>query len=202
MHIDLEKIIARRLHAAADEPGQAPYEWAEFKRRQAARSALSVPRRGRLGRTAAMAAGLVMMLLVAGIVLVRSGHRRTPAIARAEIGSSTYVGGSGTHVSDARNERSVVGSGAAPDHLTQARTRAIEGWLADLPRDRAVVRVGAGAAVTSLQDQIAELDDLMSAERVAGGRQVRLDALERQRAQLVSSLAQLQYAEMLASASR
>ena len=62
------------------------------------------------------------------------------------------------------------------------------------------MRVGAHAAVTSLQDQIAALDDLMSSERVAGAQPSRLDALERQRIQLVSSLAQVQYAEMLASA--
>jgi hypothetical protein len=63
-----------------------------------------------------------------------------------------------------------------------------------------IVRVGAHAAVTSLQDQIAALDDLMSSERAAGAQPSRLDPLERQRAQLVSSLAQVQYAEMLASA--
>ena len=62
------------------------------------------------------------------------------------------------------------------------------------------MRVGAHAAVTRLQDQIAALDDLMSAERVEGAQPTRLDALERQRSQLVNSLAQVQYAEMLASA--
>jgi hypothetical protein len=60
--------------------------------------------------------------------------------------------------------------------------------------------VGAHAAVTSLQDQIAALDYLMSAERAEGAQPTRLDALERQRSQLVNSLAQVQYAEMLASA--
>jgi hypothetical protein len=54
--------------------------------------------------------------------------------------------------------------------------------------------------VSRLQDQIAALDDLMSVERAAGEQPGRLDALEHQRAQLVSSLAQVQYAEMLASA--
>jgi hypothetical protein len=39
----------------------------------------------------------------------------------------------------------------------------------------------------------------MSAERVAGAQPSKLDALERQRGQLVSSLAQLRYAELLAS---
>ena len=56
----------------------------------------------------------------------------------------------------------------ASDRQEQARTRAIEGWLAGLPRDHAIVRVGTHAAVSSLQDQIAALDDLMSAERVSG----------------------------------
>jgi hypothetical protein len=106
--------------------------------------------------------------------------------------------------------RSDVGNAALPatqDRLARPSTgaarpstRALEGWLADLPHDPTVVRVGAHAAVGRLQDQIAALDDLMSAERATGAQPGRLDALEHQRAQLVSSLAQVQYAEMLASA--
>jgi hypothetical protein len=176
MHTNLdEKTIARRLRAAADESTAAPYDWAEFQRRRY-RSALT--RMIERNRPAAIAAAAVAAVVVIGIPFVRSSHEHAPAPAA-----------SGNTASIQRSERQEL-----------ARTRAIEGWLADLPHDHVIVRVGAHAAVTSLQDQIAALDDLMSSERLAGAQPSRLDALERQRAQLVSSLAQVQYAEMLASA--
>jgi hypothetical protein len=193
MHPDLtEKIIARRLHTLADQSSDAPYEWAEFKRRRSVRSA--VPRLRGPRRAAAIGASAAAAVLVLAITINLSHSTRphTAASALAPAPANTA-----SQASD-RGEQ-VAGQGESSG--TQTRTRAIEGWLADLPQDSTVVRVGAHAAVTSLQDQIAALDDLMSAERVAGAKQSRLDALERQRAQLVSSLAQLRYAEMLASAS-
>jgi hypothetical protein len=182
MHSDLiEKLLARRLGALADEPTEAPYDWAEFERR---RQSVAPARSSAHTRLAAGAAAVVAVAAVAGVLSVRSSHQRTPAVARVNAAASAPR----------------VAQVTAPDPVAQARTRALEGWLAGLPRDPAVVRVGTHVAVNSLQDQIAELDDLMSAERVAGAQPSRLDALERQRAQLVSSLAQLRYAEMLASA--
>lgn len=180
MHTDLvEKFIARRLRALADDSNETPYEWAEFQRRRRARStAAALIRRNRPAAAAIAAAAA----LVAGFAIANLSHHRIPVAAR--------VGASGG-----------VEPAATPGLSAQERTRALEGWLAHLPRDPAVVRVGTHAAVTSLQDQIAVLDDLMSAERVAGAQPGSLDALERQRAQLVSSLVQVQYAEMLASAS-
>lgn len=180
MHSDLiERIIARRLRTIADEPAEAPYDWSEFRRRRSTRSRATVLV-GR-NRSLAVAASVIAAVLVAGVAIVRSNHQHAPDLAAAG--------------NPARTRSSQHG----PDRLEQARTRAIEGWLADLPHDPAVVRVGAHAAVTSLQDQIAELDDLLSAERAAGAQPSRLGALEQQRVQLVSSLAQLRYAEMLAS---
>lgn len=176
MHTDLdERNIARRLRAAADESIEVPYDWAEFQRR---RHCSMLTRAIERNRPAAIAAAIVAAVLVTAVPFVRSSHEHEPAIATPD----------------------VAVRGSASDLQEQARTRAIEGWLAGLPHDHAIVRVGAHAAVTSLQDQIAALDDLMSAERVEGAQPVRLDALERQRSQLVSSLAQVQYAEMLASA--
>ena len=176
MHTDLdEKMIARRLRAAGDEPSEVPYGWAEFQRRRQ-RSMLT--RAVERNRPAAIAAAVLAALVVSAIPFLRSSPDRSPA--RAPADTAMHAG--------------------ASDWQEQARTRAIEGWLEGLPHDRALVRVGTHAAVTSLQDQIAALDDLMSSERVARAQSSRLDALEQQRAQLVSSLAQLQYAEMLASA--
>jgi hypothetical protein len=176
MHPDLaEKAVARRLRAAGNEPSGTPYDWAEFQRRRH-RSRLT--RAIERNRPAAIAAAVLAAMVVTAVPFIHSGREHAPL----------------TPSPDTAARRSVS------DRQQQARTRAIEGWLANLPQDRVVVRVGAHAAVTGLQDQIAALDDLMSAERVAGAQPARLDALERQRAQLVSSLAQLQYAEMLASA--
>lgn len=176
MHTDLdEKIIARRLRAAADEAAEAPYGWAEFQRR---RSRSVFTRTIERNRPVAIAAAVLAAALVTAFPYVRSSHGHRPASAQRN--TAAHV-----HVSDLQE---------------QMRTRAVEGWLAALPHDQALVRVGTHTAVSGLQDQIAALDDLMSAERVSGAQQTSLDSLERQRAQLVNSLAQLQYAEMLASA--
>jgi hypothetical protein len=176
MHTDLdEKNIARRLRAAGDASSDVPYDWAEFERR---RHRPMLTRAIERNRPAAIAAAVLATLLLTALPFVRSSHKHRPLTAPP----------------------STVALGNPSDLQEQARTRAIEGWLAGLPQDHAIVRVGAHAAVTSLQDQIAALDDLMSAERVAGAQPTRLDALERRRSQLVSSLAQVQYAEMLASA--
>jgi hypothetical protein len=177
MHTDLnENVIARRLRGAGDESSDAPYDWAEFQRRRH-RSALT--RVIERHRPIAIAAAVLATVFVTAAPFLRRTPARAPVLTRPAIASRADVSGG----------------------QDQARTRAIEGWLARLPHDRVIVRVGTHAAVTSLQDQIAALDDLMSTERVAGAQPTRLDALEQQRTQLVSSLAQLQYAEMLASAS-
>lgn len=176
MHTDLDQqIIARRLNAAANEPSETPYDWTEFQRRRH-RSALT--RAIERNRPVAIAASVVAAVLVTTLPFFHSTHEHARPIASPDTTARSNVS----------------------DRQEQARTRAIEGWLAGLPRDHAIVRVGTHAAVSGLQDQIAALDDLMSAERASGAQPGRLDALERQRAQLVSSLAQVQYAEMLASA--
>jgi hypothetical protein len=187
MHFDLtEKAIGRRLRALADEPAAAPCDWAEFRRRcQGAES----PRRAGRNRFAVAAGAIAAVVALIAFAIVRSGHPQTMTNAPA---------GSGAGMSR-RPGIALAASPARSQAPAQAGTRSIEGWLAGLPHDPAVVRVGANAAVTSLQDQIASLDDLLSAERAAGAQPNRLRVLERRRAQLVSSLAQLRYAELLAS---
>lgn len=175
MHTDLnETNIARRLRASED-ASEVPYDWAEFQRR-GHRSVLT--RVIERNRPAAIAAAVLAALLVTAFPFIRSTHKHRPVIAPPR----------------------PVALSNPTDLQEQARTRALEGWLAALPQDHAIVRVGAHAAVSSLQDQIAALDELMTAERMEGTQPTRLDALERQRSQLVNSLAQVQYAEMLASA--
>lgn len=181
MHTDIDKIIARRLRAAADESNEAPYDWAEFQRRRQ-RSMLIRVLEG--NRPAAIAAAVLAAVLVTAAPFLHSSHGHTTV---SPPPGTTAGTNSRTNVSDRQVQ-------------DQARTRAIENWLAGLPQNHALVRVGTHAAVSSLQDQIAALDDLMSTERAAGAQPGRLDSLEQQRTQLVSSLGQLQYAEMLASA--
>ena len=98
------------------------------------------------------------------------------------------------HSSDVGREVSERSSKASQD----IEARAAEQWLASLPSDPVVVRVGSRAAVSGLEDRIAELDDILTAARVEGVRPVRLDALQEQRARLLKSLVQVRYAEELA----
>jgi len=81
------------------------------------------------------------------------------------------------------------------------RSRAIESWLATLPLVPAVVRVGTRAAVARLEDRIAQVDDLLTSVRLDGMPPDRLVALQQERFRLVGSLAQVRYAEVVASES-
>jgi hypothetical protein len=94
-----------------------------------------------------------------------------------------------------------AGQTSGESAIATRRSRAIESWLAALPRERAVVRVGTRAAVAGLEDQIAQVDDLMTSMRIEGSSGDRLADLQRERLRLVGSLAQVRYAEVVASAS-
>jgi len=83
-----------------------------------------------------------------------------------------------------------------------AHTSAMEHWLASLPSEPAVVHVGTRAAVTGLEDRIAQVDDLLSAERLDPAQPARLLALQQARTRLVGALVQVRYAETLADESR
>jgi hypothetical protein len=85
--------------------------------------------------------------------------------------------------------------------LAAVRARAIESWLATLPREPIVVRVGTRAAVAGLEDRIAQVDDLLTSVRLDGTYPDRLAALQQERVRLVGSLAQVRYAEVVASES-
>jgi hypothetical protein len=64
------------------------------------------------------------------------------------------------------------------------------------------VHVGTRAAVETLEDHIAQVDDLLSAERAGRAPAARVRVLQQERVQLVNSLVQVRYAETLADASR
>jgi hypothetical protein len=95
----------------------------------------------------------------------------------------------------------LAGTALGESGMAARRSRAIESWLAALPKEPAVVRVGTRAAVAGLEDRIAQVDDLMTSLRIDGERPDRVADLQRERLRLVGSLAQVRYAEVVASLS-
>jgi hypothetical protein len=79
---------------------------------------------------------------------------------------------------------------ATPEHVTPSL-----GETAGLPREPAVARLGTRAAVTRLEDRLAQLDDLLSAARVAADAPQALQALQQERTRLLGTLGQVRTAE-------
>jgi len=175
------KRIAQRLRALPGEEPQ-PYGWEEFKRR--ARHRIEPRATGANKRYAAIAAALVV--LVAGAA-VWSRLTRSDA-------------SSHTHESQLAHVRAATVEGDV--HSSDTRVEVGQRWLASLPKEPVVVRVGTRAAVADLEDRIAQVDDLLTDETVDGAQPARLHLLEQERARLVNSLVQVRYAETLAAASR
>jgi hypothetical protein len=71
-----------------------------------------------------------------------------------------------------------------------------ERWLNAQPRS-AIVHVPTQMAVTELEDQIAAMDDQLNAVRLSQPHAQQVAVLQRDRAQLVESLAQVRYAQIL-----
>ena len=179
MHRDLDQhaTLARLLRELPDD-AIPPYDFGEFQRRAAQRTLAAQERHG--GRLLAVVAATAVMALA---VLLRFG---APA-PRGAAGSVT-IG-------------EVTALPAAPT-LMPARPEVLEHWLASLPSDPALVRVGARAAVSGLEDRIAQLDDQLSAARLEPAPAGRLDALQQERTRLMGALVQVRYAERLADAAR
>ena len=189
MHRDLEQrsTLARLLRELPREAAP-PYGWGEFRSRA---EQLAVSRHDRAGSRSRAALVAIAIGIVA--LSLRLGEPQRTAPHPDDDGAG------------ARGSTHVVASGV--DESPEIRrgdsgTEVLERWLASLPDEPALVRVGNRAAVTGLEDRLAELDDLLTAERVDQARPARLLALQRERRQLVSSLAQVRYAETLADASR
>jgi hypothetical protein len=164
--------MARALRALPADD-ERPYGWPEFVARRA--RAASGPHAVGGGALAVAAA-----LALAGVALwVRFDQTSAPA-----------------PLADGAAAREAAGAeaGEAP-HVAQR-------WLDSLPREPVVVRVGTRADVLNLEDRIAQVDDLLTAGSVRPTQGAHLLALQRERTQLVSSLAQVRYAETLADESR
>jgi hypothetical protein len=199
-----------------------PYNWQEFQRR----SQLRLPAANDGLNWRHMAAAAALLLFVSAIAIWgRVGGNGRHVVAD----SGAVEDGAVAWAKDARNAEDsamarATDGGAAGDFevptngtgaeeglprgaamgestITANRSRAIESWLATLPREPAVVRVGTRAAVAGLEDRIAQVDDLMTSVRIDGMRPDRLAALQQERLRLVGSLAQVRYAEVVASES-
>ena len=184
MHTELEheQACARLLRELPDD-GARPYDWREFQRRAQAAPAAAA----RVARMRALALGVVIALAVLATAIRFGGGPRAahPAAAAATATAEKVAPAAGAEPSPAEREE------AAAQH-----------WLERLPREPAVVRVGTRAAVETLEDHIAQVDDLLTSERAGSAPAARLRVLQQERAQLVNSLVQVRYAETLADAAR
>jgi hypothetical protein len=198
-----------------------PYNWQEFQRRAAP------ARVGTDWRPLAAAAALLLFVCAIAVWGRLGGGRHVVADSAAiEDGVQTWGTADRTSGADRQSLAQVNGAAARPDDrdvaqgevsgspgamsagptpgesLTAAkRSRAIESWLATLPQEPTVVRVGTRASVAGLEDRIAQVDDLMTSMRIDGTRSDRVAALQQERLRLVGSLAQVRYAEVVASRS-
>jgi len=180
MQRDLEPPTAL-AHLLRELPNDAarPYDWSELQRRARERACV---RRERAGSRTLAALAAIAVGVIAVSLRFDERLQRLPRL--QESGA----------------DRVAASDEAAPP--SAARTEVLERWLASLPEEPALVRVGTRAPVTGLEDRLAEVDDLLTAERIDEARPARLLALQQERRQLVSALAQVRYAESLADASR
>ena len=176
MHSDLEREtrLARLLRELPIEAAQ-PYGFGEFQHRALQRSRTSRSRAGGL-----LAAMVVITLGV--VALTARLDRSAPAPHPQGIAAREQP--------------------APPPAIPAVRADVMESWLASLPSEPALTRVGNRAAVTGLEDRIAQVDDLLSAAHAAQGMPTGVGALQQERARLVGALLQVRYAETLADASR
>ena len=170
MHPDLEKpgALAQLLRELPD-AGVPPYTWSEFQRRAGQR----VLGRRSILRGQALAGVAVIAVAVVALSMRITDRPDSPAATARPAAQPAYA-------------------------VPGAPTERLERWLASLPAEPAVIRVGTRAAVTGLEDRIAEMDDLLSAEGSEPAQPARLAALQRERTRLVRTLAQVRYAETLA----
>jgi hypothetical protein len=181
MHDDLEqrRTLTRLLRELPQEAAP-PYSYGEFQRR-ARRRAGGVTRG--LSGPQLLAASVLVALGVAALSLrlAGPGTHPQPAAPHSESTQALPLPGS-------------TGPAAGGDVM--------ERLLAGLPREPAVARVSERAAVTGLEDRIAQVDELLSAARSDRAQPARIQTLQQERTRLVGTLLQVRYAETLADASR
>jgi hypothetical protein len=173
-----QEVLAQRLRTLATEM-RPPFGCGEFERRMRERGQRRASERlvGFAGLAAA--AALVALVLVAEWLVAE----RHP----------------GVRVVGPLGERGVTEEPLSPPGPAglDPEERAARADL--IAREPAIVRVSTRLAVTGLEDRIASLDDVLNSEQLRNAHDPRLSALRRERAQMLSSLEQVRYAEDLAA---
>src|SRR5579871_1447639 len=166
LELEHEPVVARLLRELP-EGGASPYDFGEFQRRA------RMP-----------AAGAARMASARALVA-------TAVIAVAVFATATRLGPL------ERPPPPHPATAAQPDQGAVAREddAYTERWLSSLPREPALVHVGTRSAVETLEDDIAQVDDLVSAARAGRTPAAGVQPLLAERAQLVNSLVQVRYAE-------
>jgi hypothetical protein len=160
-----------------------PYDWAEFRRRgrnrfPARRSLVKWPH-------AAAAAGLAVF--VAGMAMLGTGDSETKSIDVA----SMQVSSASTPF--------VLPPPANDPIVADTQGQQTREWLARQPAEPVLVDVGSRITIANLEDRIAWFDDTLTDGRLQGANADYVKVLQQERARLVSSLAQVRYAEALAA---
>jgi hypothetical protein len=168
----LDPQLLQRLRDLPD-AGSAPYGFSEFSHRYSRRRMRQTQRPLRL-MAAAVAVVIGGWLLRHGLAPLIGGVSTRPDAPVAEVAPPPI----------------------APHLAVLLPTVDAERWLNAHPQ-RALVRVPAQMAVTELEDQIATMDDQLNAVRLSPQPVQQLAVLQRDRAQLVESLAQVRYAQNL-----
>ena len=195
-----------------------PYDFAEFQRRGRERSTskrqvISWPH-------AAAAAGLTAVVAAMALLGTRAGTGSNDETGGPSV-SAVASDAIGDVVAAATNSSSPVriGIDTGATALTSANTpsgsvpvaaaaagvdddafdqaRAAREWLARQPAEPALVRAGSRLTVAGLEDRIAWFDDALTDQRLHGADPAQLKVLQQERARLVSSLAQVRFAEAL-----
>ena len=190
MHSDLEPSTDSQNETPSQDVAQRlcdlptdlrpPFDYEEFQRRVRQQAA---PRRAVKWPHAAAAGGIVTVL-AAFAVWSRFGQSESefavPAISAGAVTEALPLV-------------------AVVDPMSAAQARDAERWLSNLPSEPAVVRVETRLAVADLEDRIAWVDDALTDEHFEGVDLAQLAALQHERVRLITSLAQVRYAETLAA---
>jgi len=122
-----------------------------------------------------------------GGTLLAQGDSRETNPAPDDIGASQ----------DAR--QAVSRSAELRDAIASDTANASSRWLASLPAEPAITRLDTRVAVVDLEDHIAWIDDLLNTVQAESAQSPHIRTLQRERAQLIASLAKVRYVETLAA---
>jgi hypothetical protein len=197
MRPDLRHFTSPRAPHAEDIPQQLrqlpselspPYDWAEFSRRTRDRSAT---RRNYIKWPHAAAAASLTAFIAAMAMLGTMDSRRSEGEATEASVEAASPSGSTSTTTAANDDLMDLPS---PGDVQRSRE-----WLARQPAEPALVRIVPRMTVANLEDRIAWFDDALTEESLQGANADNVRVLQQERARLVSSLAQVRYAESLAS---